>query len=75
MGSEVDFFDEPSFSTMSMFLKGREWLDEKGKLLVLPKEYLPETWVLRGGEGGDDATAATNDNDAGYHVCRCQHRC
>jgi hypothetical protein len=25
----VDFCDEPQFSRISMFLKGREWLEEK----------------------------------------------
>lgn len=45
----VDFCDEPSFSTISMFLKGRDCLDDKAKLLKIAKEYLPETYVVKGG--------------------------
>lgn len=32
-----------------MFLKGRDCLDDKGKLIKLAKEYLPESYVIRGG--------------------------
>jgi len=57
----VDFCDEPAFSEMVMFLKGRECLDDKGKLLELDsesfgkncereREFLPETYVVQGGK-------------------------
>lgn len=32
-----------------MFLKGRDCLDDKGKLIKLAKDYLPETYVMQGG--------------------------
>lgn len=32
-----------------MFLKGRDCLDDKGKLIKLAKEYLPESHVVQGG--------------------------
>eukprot|EP00956_Cyclotella_meneghiniana_P014239 scaffold21256_cov40-Cyclotella_meneghiniana.AAC.6 len=45
----VDFCDEPAFSVISMFLKGRDCLDDKGKLMNLAKDFLPETYVIKGG--------------------------
>ena len=48
-GRVVEFCDEPQFSAISMFLKGRDSLDDKGKLIKLAKEYLPETHVIQGG--------------------------
>jgi hypothetical protein len=45
----VNFCDEPQFSAISMFLKGRDCLDDKGKSIKLAKEYLPESYVIRGG--------------------------
>ncbi|KAL7550117.1 hypothetical protein ACHAWF_013353 [Thalassiosira exigua] len=45
----VTFCDEPSFSEIAAFLKGRDCLDDKAKLLELAKDYLPETYVTKGG--------------------------
>jgi nicotinamidase-related amidase len=45
----VDFCDEPAFSKVSMFLKGRDCLDDKGKLLALAKDFMPETYIIEGG--------------------------
>ena len=45
----VAFCDEPQFSETSMFIKGRECLDDKANLLQFAHEYLPETYVVKGG--------------------------
>ncbi|KAL7468436.1 hypothetical protein ACHAXS_008665 [Conticribra weissflogii] len=71
----VDFCDEPAFSEMVMFLKGREYLDDKGKLLELDsalcgkngeeeREFLPETYSVQGGEvpGGRMWESITNNS-------------
>uniref|UniRef100_A0A7S1G2Y8 Isochorismatase-like domain-containing protein n=1 Tax=Corethron hystrix TaxID=216773 RepID=A0A7S1G2Y8_9STRA len=42
----VDFCDEPEFSRLSMYIAGREWLDEKDKVVSFAKEYMPVTYVL-----------------------------
>jgi nicotinamidase-related amidase len=42
----VDLCDEPQFSRISMFLKGREWLDEKEKVVTLAQEFMPRTYRL-----------------------------
>ena len=46
----LDFCDEPQFSRICMFLKGREWLDEKEKLTDLAGDLLPETFLIRKGQ-------------------------
>jgi nicotinamidase-related amidase len=51
----LDFCDEPRFSSVSMFLKGREWLDEKEKLVQLltsnnaDQAIMPETFIFQNG--------------------------
>ena len=39
-----------AFSVISMFLKGRDCLDDKGKLVKLARDYLPETYVIKGSD-------------------------
>jgi nicotinamidase-related amidase len=43
----VAFCDEPRFSQISMFLKGREWLDEKEKLIYLAADFMPTTYIIK----------------------------
>lgn len=54
----VDFCDEPQFSRrVAMYIAGREWLDEKEKVLKLASEWMPKTYVVQGGRwnfGNDD---------------------
>ena len=50
----VDLSDEPQFSRISMFLKGREWLDEKEKVVQLSNEFMPRTYRLERGKWVDD---------------------
>jgi nicotinamidase-related amidase len=45
----VDFCDEPQFSNCCMYIKGREWLDEKDKLWDLVPEVMPQTYVIDNG--------------------------
>ncbi|KAG7342804.1 tubulin-tyrosine ligase family protein [Nitzschia inconspicua] len=42
----IDFCDEPQFSEYCMYIKGREWLDEKDKLWELVPEIMPRTYVI-----------------------------
>ena len=51
----LDFCDEPAFSKISMFVKGREWLDEKEKIVSLAGESMPKTYVIRHGTWADEA--------------------
>eukprot|EP01047_Picozoa_sp_COSAG01_P071247 COSAG01_NODE_11009_length_2028_cov_1.646967_2_plen_148_part_00 len=46
----VDFADEPQFGRLTMYLKGREWLDEKDKVVAIAGELMPETYVVEGGQ-------------------------
>jgi hypothetical protein len=43
----VAFCDELRFSQISMFLKGREWLDEKEKLIYLAGDFMPTTYIIK----------------------------
>ncbi|KAL3925326.1 MAG: hypothetical protein SGILL_000483 [Bacillariaceae sp.] len=46
----IDFCDEPQFSNCCMYVKGREWLDEKDKLWELAADLMPKTWLIDKGE-------------------------
>jgi nicotinamidase-related amidase len=46
----VEFCDEPKFSSISAFIKGREWLDEKEKLIDLAGKLMPETYLIQRGQ-------------------------
>jgi nicotinamidase-related amidase len=51
------FCDEPQFSAVSMYIAGREWLDEKEKVIALVAAgTMPETYVVEDGRwfSGDD---------------------
>jgi len=45
----VAFCDEPRFSHTSMYLKGREWLDEKEKIVTLVPHLMPATYRIERG--------------------------
>jgi nicotinamidase-related amidase len=45
----VAFCDEPTFSHTSMYLKGREWLDEKEKIATLVPHLMPATYRMERG--------------------------
>jgi len=51
----VDFCDEPEFSKTSMYIAGREWLDEKDKVIRFAGKYMPVTYCLEDGlwDGGE----------------------
>ena len=61
----VDFCDEPEFSKVSMYLAGREHLDEKDKVIDIAGKYMPKTYCLEGGKWvgveppGDDEEGST----------------
>jgi hypothetical protein len=42
----LDFCDEPKFSKIAMYLKGREWLDEKEKIWEIAKDIMPTTYLV-----------------------------
>ena len=44
----VEFCGEPQFSEVAMFIKGREFLDDKVKLLQNAEEFMPQTCVVDG---------------------------
>jgi len=46
----VDFADESHFSRISMYLKGRAWLEEKTKVLDLAPGLIPETYIIEKGQ-------------------------
>ena len=50
----LDFCDEPAFSKISMFVKGREWLDEKEKIVSLAGDSMPKSYVIRNGQWVDE---------------------
>eukprot|EP00927_Polykrikos_kofoidii_P036351 TRINITY_DN30690_c0_g1_i1.p1 TRINITY_DN30690_c0_g1~~TRINITY_DN30690_c0_g1_i1.p1 ORF type:complete len:581 (+),score=101.76 TRINITY_DN30690_c0_g1_i1:57-1745(+) len=46
----VDFADEPQFSKISMYLQGRDWLDDKTKVMELAADYMAETFIIENGQ-------------------------
>mmetsp|Transcript_50078 Transcript_50078/g.119134 ORF Transcript_50078/g.119134 Transcript_50078/m.119134 type:complete len:564 (-) Transcript_50078:63-1754(-) len=46
----VDFADESHFSRISMYLKGRAWLEEKTKVLEIASDFMPETFIIENGK-------------------------
>jgi nicotinamidase-related amidase len=46
----VDFCDEPEFSKVAMYLSGREYLDEKDKVIEISGRYMPKTYVSTNGK-------------------------
>ena len=71
----VDFCDEPQFSkSISMFVKGREWLDEKDKLYSLSLEIaamMPPNYVLLRNHQWKDANPSTNDSSGPWFLKEC----
>lgn len=45
----VDFCDEPEFSKVSMYLSGREYLDEKDKVVEIAGRFMPRTYCIKNG--------------------------
>jgi nicotinamidase-related amidase len=58
----VDFCDEPEFSRIAMFLKGREFLDEKDKVIEFAGHYMPKTFCFGNGLWVDDESPPTDDS-------------
>jgi nicotinamidase-related amidase len=47
LGKQIcDFCDEPEFSKVSMYLYGREFLDEKDKVIELAGRFMPRTYRI-----------------------------
>jgi nicotinamidase-related amidase len=46
----VDFCDEPEFSKISMYLSGREYLDEKDKVIEIAGHFMPKTYCMENGK-------------------------
>lgn len=71
----IDFCDEPQFSRCSMYVKGREWLDEKEKLWDLAPDLMPTTYVVqnRSWKGVDHPPAPSQIGleDGPYFVKEC----
>lgn len=67
LGEKVlDFCDEPRFSKISMYIAGREWLDEKEKILRITNSQnnpirLPETYVVEGKRWFSSTTSETGE--------------
>jgi len=57
----VDFADEPEFSSISMFILGREWLDEKDKVIEIAGKYMPETFCYYQGEWAGERRPPTDE--------------
>jgi hypothetical protein len=47
----VDFCDEPDFSKVAMYLSGREYLDEKDKVIEFAGRFMPKTFCIDNGNG------------------------
>lgn len=45
----VDFADEPQFSKVSMYIKGREWLEDKSKVVAFATGFMPPTYLIEDG--------------------------
>ncbi|KAL7543137.1 hypothetical protein ACHAXR_012433 [Thalassiosira sp. AJA248-18] len=63
----VTFCDEPSFSEIAMFLNGRDCLEDTAKLMTLAKDYLPESYIVKGGLSGWESVEScpSEENSAG----------
>lgn len=57
----VDFCDEPEFSKISMFLRGREYLDEKDKVIDIAGRFMPKTYCIEDGGWIGDEMPPTDD--------------
>jgi len=58
----VDFADESHFSRISMYLKGRAWLEEKTKILEIASDNMPETFIIEKGQW-IEGRAPPSDNE------------
>jgi hypothetical protein len=45
-----DFCDKPEFSKVSMYLYGREFLEEKDKVIELAGRFMPKTYQNQEGQ-------------------------
>jgi len=57
----VNFADESHFSRVAMYLKGRAWLEEKTKVLDIGCGYIPETYIIEGGQWKDGKMPPPDD--------------
>ena len=60
----VDFCDEPDYSKISMYIAGREWLDEKDKVLLFATDFMPITYCYENGVW-TNGKEPPSDSDAG----------
>mmetsp|Transcript_35002 Transcript_35002/g.74668 ORF Transcript_35002/g.74668 Transcript_35002/m.74668 type:complete len:576 (-) Transcript_35002:190-1917(-) len=57
----VDFCDEPEFSKIAMFLRGRENLDEKDKVIDIAGRFMPKTYRIENGAWIEDEPPPADD--------------
>lgn len=60
----VDFCDEPDFSNISMYLVGRDHLDEKDKVIEIAGKYMPKTYCIENGQWIGDAPPSDEEEGA-----------
>ena len=60
----VDFCDEPDFSKVSMYLAGRDHLDEKDKVIEIAGKYMPKTYCIENGEWIGDMPPSDEEDGA-----------
>eukprot|EP00986_Skeletonema_menzelii_P001081 scaffold290_cov138-Skeletonema_menzelii.AAC.4 len=60
----VDFCDEPEFSKVAMYLSGREYLDEKDKVIEFAGRFMPKTFCINGGEWVGDEPPCDDEDGA-----------
>ena len=59
----VDFCDESQFSGLSMFLAGRDTLDDKAKVLRAARQFMPPTFTFAGGAWVDGLQPPSDHDD------------
>mmetsp|Transcript_6256 Transcript_6256/g.8129 ORF Transcript_6256/g.8129 Transcript_6256/m.8129 type:complete len:581 (-) Transcript_6256:27-1769(-) len=64
----VDFCDEPDFSKVSMYLSGREFLDEKDKVLEFAGRFMPKTYCLENGKWIGEEGGPPGDDEEGAMI-------
>ena len=57
----VDFCDEPEFSMVSMFLRGRENLDDKENVIAFAGSYMPKSYCIENGNWLGDEEPPSDD--------------
>lgn len=60
----VDFCDEPDFSKVAMYLSGREYLDEKDKVIEFAGRFMPKTFCIDNGKWIGDEPPSDDEEGA-----------